>query len=148
MRSALNMPLSFLAAAGCSLHTFHLSLFYCTESHEALAHVSDEELHQAVAALTVQCQITISIHAHRDDKRWRDKLGYMVHCIGLIKQWAITEKFSTSKSELDPRSFVAELSNYDRTWILEPADASTIDKVPVPSSTGIDDIYRRLMISE
>lgn len=59
----------------------------------------------------------------------------MVNRLGLTKQWAITE----DKSLAYPWH---EGTLHDRDWALRPAEKSTIDKVP--SSDGVDEIYRRL----
>ena len=137
-----------LAAAGCSLDTLHISPSW-SRRDDAVEIFYDKDLHQAIAALPVRCKITVMLPL--DKKLWRDSLEYMVHRVGLIKQWAITEEFSrmsgigpvpATSSEI---FFVAVLSGYDREWTLEPACASTIDKVP--SSEDVDKIYRRLQKS-
>ena len=132
-----------LTAAGCSLNRFHLWITLDKGNIETMLNQSyDEDLHQAIAALTVKNKLTITATAWQGDMRYCDRYEYMVGCVGLIKQWAITRE----RSWLTPPSETASHRNSYRTWILKPASASTMHKVP--SSAGVEQIHRRLNIRE
>ena len=120
----------FLAAAGCSLRTLHLLFhFYPPSTETYTKQPYNEDLLQAVAAVPVGCQITVV--AKGVDKQYSSSFYYMVTCLGLIKQWAISEEF------LETERFYHHTIHI-RKWVLEPANKSTINKVPSPE--GVDEI--------
>ena len=125
-----------LAAAGCSLSTFSLTLTYYAD-HGAKTYTKPpfcEDLPKHIPVLMVECKMTIQAKAY--DRNYTTRFNYMANYLGLIKQWAITEDVSVAEP-------CHERTLHIREWVLRPADASTIDKVP--SSDEVDEIYRRLI---
>ena len=114
----------FFAAAGCSLSTLHLKFTLCSHKGDTsyTKQPYHEDLLQAIASVTVERKMIIRAGAY--DMSYINSFNCIVNCLGVIKQWAITNDVYLS--------YVAEpwdgRTDYTREWVLEPADASTIDK--------------------
>lgn len=142
MKTDINQALlavRFLAAAGHSLSTLELGFSWLPSMEDTMpSQFHDESLQKAIAALNVKCMISIWYGGW--DKKCSNGFEYLVNGVGLIKQWAIMENVLTS-------DYVTSYSGenyecYHRNWILKPACASTINKVPW--SKDVDEIYQRL----
>ena len=138
MESDIEIPVTtvrFLATAGCSLSTLHFTFSFYSDNRKTTytKRPYDEPLLQAIATIDLRCKITTVAMAF--DKEYTTRFDYMVNWLGLIKQWAITEDISGAEPCNGSR-------HHTREWVLKPADASTIGKVP--SSDGVDKVYRRL----
>ena len=126
----------FLAAVGCSLSTLHLTFTFYPNPGETTTYTQQpyyEDLLKNIAALIVESKIVVRAKTYV--KEYTTGFDYMANYLGFIKQWAITEDV-----------YVVEPWNgktiHTQEWILRPADASTIHKVP--SSDKVDEIYRTL----